>query len=474
MNIIHKCPKWVQKISYKTNVFLDKRFSSTQFSSQQIFSMLGPLILDQFFIFFISMLTASMISASSQESVAAVSLVNPLSMLIMALFFAVSSGGTVIVAQYKGKGDEKLVRRAAGQVILSTFVVATFFATLLIIFADPIIHLIYGGGKNPTDPAVLTRAIDYLVGFSFSLPTFAIYNGIFSVMRGVGDTKICLRLTVIINVIHLLASMLFINVLKLDIMGTALSYNVARIIGCIIAIIIVFSPKSSFSLKLKHILSFNWSLQKSIIKMGIPFAIEQIFFNGGMILSQMYMINLGTVAIAANSIAASASNLFYGAGFGVSTLAITIIGQCIGAGDVELARKYGKKLVWLGTGVMVISVAIIYPLMPLILKLFQPQAETLPVINQIMLIGAIPIPFFWSLSNVMPSVLRAAGDASYSSLVSLVTMWTFRVGLGYTLAIPLGMGVHGIWIAMVIEWGARSLLFWLRFRGQKWSSRKVV
>lgn len=474
MKLINKTKQFVYKTRYKISCSLDKNYSSEQFSHNQIFSMLLPLILDQFFIFFISMLTASMISASSEASVAAVSLVNPLSFLVNAMFFAVSAGGTVIVAQYKGKGDEKTVKRAAGQVVLSTFVVAVFFATLMFFFADPLVHLIYGGGKNPTDPIVLDKAIDYLRGFSLSIPTFAIYNGVFSVLRGLGNTKVCLHLTIIINVIHLVASMVFINILKLDILGTALSYNVARIIGGIIAIIIIFDSRRLFYLRPRHVFTFNLKLQKSIIKMGIPFAIEQVFLNFGMIFSQMYMVGLGTQAIAANSITASISSLFYGAGFGVATLAITVIGQCIGAGDIKLARHYGKKFITMGCVVMTCSVAVLYPLTPLLLKLFAPEASTLPIIYQLLLIGIIPIPFFWSLSNVLPSVLRAAGDASYTSLVSLSSMWIFRIALGYTLAIPLGIGVHGIWIAMVVEWAVRSLLFYIRFKGDKWCNKKVI
>lgn len=459
-----------KKFATKADGYLSKRYDSNQFTYKKIFAMLFPLILDQFFIFFIGMLTTSMISASSQESVAAVSLVNPITFMVMALFNAVSNGGTIIVAQYKGKGDEGLMKKAAGQVIFTTFLVATVSSILLIVFAAPIINFIFSG----SEAAVLDKAKDYLVGFSFSLPTFSIFNGIFNVLRGVGDTKTCLRLTVIINFIHLAISYLFINVMKLDIMGTALSFNVARIVGCVIALYIILSPKGILTLRFREMFGFNLKMQKSIIKMGIPFAVEQLFFNGGRMITQSYMVLLGTSSVAADSIAAAASNLFYGAGFGVSVLAITVVGQCVGAGDAALARKYGKQLVFLGNWMMILSLIVIYPFMPFVLSLFAPQAETLPLINHIILIGMIPIPFFWSMSNVMPSVLRAAGDANYTSILSLVTMWVFRVGFGYVLAIPFGLGLSGIWIAMGTEWAARSLLFMLRFKGDKWLQKKIV
>ncbi|MEG2429355.1 MAG: MATE family efflux transporter [Oscillospiraceae bacterium] len=228
------------------------------------------------------------------------------------------------------------------------------------------------------------------------------------------------------------------------------------------------------TLTLKDIFRFDSKIDIPIVKMGVPFAIEQIFFNLGRMLCQTYMVTLGTAAIAADAISASVSNLFYGAGFGVTTLAITVIGQCIGAGDIELTKKYSKRMIQLGTIVMTLSVLILYPLSPLLLNLFNPTAEALPLIHTAILIGVIPIPFFWSMSFVMPSTLRAVGDANFTSIICLMTMWIFRVGLGYLFAITFKMGLNGIWISMGLEWVARSIIFYIRSRGTKWLTFKVI
>ncbi|WMJ24223.1 MATE family efflux transporter [Paludicola sp. MB14-C6] len=450
--------------------FLTNQLGSKHFTYKQILSMLVPLILDQFFIFFIGTLTTFMISASGEDSVAAVTLVGPITFLIVALFSSVSAGGTVIVAQYKGKGDEKQMRRAAGQVVLTTFLVATIGSLILILFAEPIINTLF----HSADPTVKLKAKNYMIGICLSNPAFSIFNGIFNVLRGVGDTKTCLRLTIVINVIHLFASYLFINICKLDILGTAISLNLARFIGCAIALYLILRPNDILTLKLKDMFQFRWSIQKAIIKIGIPFSLEQVFFNLGRMLTQVYMIQLGQSAIAADAIASSGSNLFYSAGFAVATLAITVVGQCIGAGDIKQAKKYGKKLIGLGTVCMLISVAVLYPFMPLIIKLSNPSATIIPMIHQAMLIGVIAIPFFWSSSYVMPSVLRAGGDAGFTSIVSLVIMWIARVALGYILAITLGLGLNGMWISMGVEWAARAIIFQIRFKGDKWHKKNLI
>lgn len=450
--------------------WLTRQFSSSLFSYRDIFGMLGPLVLDQFFVYLISMLTTSMISASSQESVSAVSLVSPITYLVMAIFGAVSSGGAVVVAQYKGRGDEQKVRRSAGQVVCATFLVALIACTLLVCFAGPIIDALFGAAE----PIIRQKARDYLVGFSLSMIPFSLYSSVFAVFRGIGATKTCLRLTIIINLIHLFASMLFLNVLKLDIVGTALSYLIARIIGGGVALYLLMGSHSIIRVPIREIARFDFAILKSIFKLGVPFAVEQVFFNGGNLLAQTYLVRLGTVSVAANAIGTSAFGLLYAAGLSVGTLSLTVIGQCIGAGDTELARRYGKRMIFLGIGVIVLSIAILYPLMPLILRLYAPEPETLVVINRIILVALIPMPFFWATSNVTPNMLNAAGDANFTSLISLMTMWVVRIAGGYVAAITLGFGVEGIWFMMGFEWVVRSVIYLLRFHGKRWLLKKTI
>lgn len=109
-----------------------------------------------------------------------------------------------------------------------------------------------------------------------------------------------------------------------------------------------------------------------------------------------------------------------------------------------------------------------------ILKLYKAPEETISYIYQLLMIGVIPMPFFWSLSNIMPSVLRSAGDATYTSVVSLITMWTIRVGLGYICAITWNLGIQGIWICMGLEWAIRSLIFYLRYRSEVWLQKNTI
>lgn len=454
----------------KIDRFLDKKMSSSLFSYQQIFSMFVPLLLDQLFVNLISMLTMSMVSSSSNESAAAVGLVSPIASLMLSIFNSIAAGGTIIVAQYCGKGDAEETRHAAGQVMLATVVIATISSILLMIFAFPLVNLLFGSAED----VLKQKAAQYMIGVAASTIPFAFYASAFGSLRGVGDTKTCLRLTVVINVLHLLGSLLFINVLKMDIIGTAVSLIIARIIGGLYAIYLFTSKNGRLGVNFRDIIKVDWKKQVSIIKMGIPFALEQLFFNGGSLIVQSYMVPLGTAAITANSIANSAVSVLYSPTQAVGTLATTIVGQSIGAKDTIQAKKYGKSMHTFGLIVSLLTAVIVIPVLPFILSIYHPSPEVYPIIYNLILIAAAAMIFFFSMSYVTPSVLRSAGDANFASFVSLIIMWIARVGCGYIFAIPLGYGVYGVWISMGIEWAMRSIIFAFRFKGSKWLKKKVI
>ena len=169
-----------------------------------------------------------------------------------------------------------------------------------------------------------------------------------------------------------------------------------------------------------------------MINTSLPFAMEQLCFNGGGIIVSMFIVKLGTESVAANAVSNSTLMVFYSMGLAVSNLSVTIIGQCIGAKDKKMARYYGKIMVWL-------------PFLRIILKLYQAPDNTLGQIYMLLAIAFVPMALLWSTSNVLPNVLRAAGDVNFTSYVSLITMWLIR-----------------------------SVIFIMRFHSDRWLNQKTA
>ena len=124
--------------------------------------------------------------------------------------------------------------------------------------------------------------------------------------------------------------------------------------------------------------------------------------------------------------------------------------------------------------VVVVTMAVLFPFLPWIVKLFSPPQEIGHTIYFTTIMTVAASPFLWSTSFIIPSALRAAGDSRFTSIASMLSMWLFRVVLGYILGIVLPFGVVGVWAAMVCEWGVRSLIFQLRRRGDKWYAHRLV
>ena len=197
------------------------------FTRRELARMTFPFILDSLSIMLISMLITALISSAGETSVAAVNLVSPIFTLIVCLMNGISAGGTVEVAQSYGSRDMERTALAAGHILWMTFLSGTVLSLLLILFPRPILTALY----PQAEPEVLEKASTYMVEGSFSLIIFTVYTGIFCILRGLGASGKCLCLTIVINVAYLLFSILFLNILKLDILGSALAQILARARG---------------------------------------------------------------------------------------------------------------------------------------------------------------------------------------------------------------------------------------------------
>ena len=444
--------------------WLEKRFTTEQFTFKQIWDMFVPLTFDQLFIYGIGILSVSMVSSSGQEAMAAVSMVGSLGFLVTAIFSALASGGTIIVARAVGSGDQSRVRRATAQTVTVSTLASIVCTAAFIVFAEHLVQLLFPNA----DPLVRQYAIEYLRTISLSYVPFAIFNAIFYVFRGLGDSRSSLILTIIINTTHLLCTFLFVNGLGMGVTGSALSYVVARAIGAVTAVIWLFKVSNRVHVRPRDLLHLSRDIVGPIFQLGMPLALEQVLFQAGAVLSAAYISSLSVATIAANGVANNVFNLFLTTAFALMNTATTICGQCVGAQRFDLVRSYIGSFVTAGRFVLALTVLAVAPLMPLVLMLYSPTAEALPLIYTALLIGAVPLPFVWADSNIISASIRTAGDVTYTTVASLLAMWFARVGMGYVLAIPCGLGIAGVWLGAVAEWLLRAILWHVRLRGDRW------
>ncbi|MBT2289009.1 MATE family efflux transporter [Paenibacillus albidus] len=454
----------------RSHLFLDKYFSGESIDYRQMIALFLPLLIDQAFVVGLNLVNTAMISSSGVAAVSAVSMIDSLNIFLISVFIAVSTGGTVVVAQYKGSGNELMVSKAAAGAVSSVSLMALCIGLFGIILHNPLLQLLFGSAS----PEVMDHARTYLIGSSVSYLGIAVVEAVCGALRGIGRTTASLYLSLIMNLLYVALNFVFINGLNMGVLGMTLSVNIARYIGAACALYYLFRLDSSLHIKLRDLLLLNWSMLKKIMFIGLPFAAEQMFFNGGKILTQIFIVSLGTYAIATNAIVSSLAGVMQIPANALSLTLITVVGQCMGGRQVQDARKFVKSFLVLSSASFVLMGVLILPFFYPLVSLFHPPAEIVGDIFIVLLINTIAQIPLWSASFITPSALRAAGDSKFTSMVSMLSMWLFRVVLGYLLGIVFGFGIIGVWLAMNIEWGIRGTIFLKRFYGDKWVRHRLI
>ncbi|WP_391571409.1 MATE family efflux transporter [Cohnella sp.] len=454
----------------RADLLLNKHFTGRSMDYKQVFGITLPIFVDTSFIVLMSILNTAMISSSGVSAISAVSTVDTLNMFMISIFIAIATGGTVIVAQYKGSGNHAQLCRAAAQAISAVTSVALLISFAVILFHKQTLGMLFGGVEED----VFHKATIFLVGSCISFPFLAVQQAVGGVLRGVGDTKASLIISVIMNLAYFLLNFVLIKGFDMGVVGLSISLIAARAIGAATSFVYLLKFNHTLQFTMKRLFKLDAGILKKIMFIGLPFAAEQMFFNGGKLLTQTFIVQLGTLALTANAIAGSISGLLQIGGSTLGIAVVTVVGQCIGSRDIEDARKFIKSFLGFSVVLFLLLTGIILPLFPVLMHLYSAPPEIVSDIFLLVLLISIAQPIMWALSFVLPSALRAAGDSKFTSIASLLTMWLLRIGLGYVLGISLGMGVMGIWLAMVAEWGVRGLIFGLRFRGDKWYRHKLV
>jgi len=373
-------------------------------------------------------------------------------------------GGSIVAARAKGANDMERVRAAIGQSATLSLIIASIITAFLYLFSTPLIAGLYPNAEQ----AVIDEAVSYMKAYSLSLPPYAVFCVFFSCFRSLGDAKSSLILTIVINAVHLIGSYIFINLLGLSALGSALSFLAARVIGMAFSLVWLFLKRVNLSMKIRHFFVFDRKTVRDIALLGVPFTFEQLLFQGGMLLVQRYLTSLPTSALAAHSIASSLFNLYYAFAYALTAITGAVCGQCVGAGRIELARTYAKRFVFIGRWILLASLIVIMPLTPLIMNLYSPAQEMRSAIMIALAIGAIPMPLLWCDGYILPAATRTAGDATFTSVISLLALFAGRLALGYLFTIPMGLGIWGVWIGQAAEWIIRSVTMRTRIRGDSW------
>jgi len=440
------------------------------FSNEYLSKLILPLVAEQFLAVAIGMADTVMVSANGEAAVSGISLVDSFSQLMIALFAAFATGGAVVSSQYIGNKDRPSACVAGKQL----FNVSLLAGIAIIVIFMPIKRTFLSFLFGNIDRTVMDNADKYFFWILLSFPFLAIYNSCAALYRSMGNSRISLKVSLLMNLINVGGNALLIYGMNLSVVGAGIATLASRMVAAIVMTILIRNKRNEIFLS--DMLHPRWqmSMIKRILRIGIPSGLENSVFQIGKLLVQNFIAGLGTASLAANAICNSIASFTNIPGNALGLSAITVVGQCIGAGKTDQADYYAKKLLKETYISMGITSCCVFFLSPYIVNLFNLSPLAREITNSVVKECMIASAIIWPAAFELPNALRAAGDAKFTMVVSMCSMWFFRVISAYVLSTVFKMGLNGIWIGMYIDWVCRSVCFIHRFRKGKWKNKRLI
>lgn len=442
----------------------------------KISQLIIPILIEQTFIMLLGVVNTIMAGHLGKEVLSAIGMIDAINNVIIAFFSAIAIGGTVIIGRFFGAGLQHKTQSTALNAIIATFFISLIPTLPLWFFKESVLLLLYGN----VDTLVLQNSIIYFNITLLTYPLLGLSFMIFGILRGTGNTKSPMKISVFMNIINVLLGYLLIFGIHIDnphftitipslgILGAALSIAIARSSGAILAIIALLRNVVSITWGELKLFRFDPLLLKEVFGIGIPAGLESLIFNAGKLVLQVVVVSYGTISIAASTIDWSLFGLMNIPGVAIAIASPTLVSQAIGRKESGEAKRIlfsmAKLTILLQAG-MSIPFALFSKTL---IRFYTSDPNVIELSNTVLFSLILILPILWAHSFVLPQGLKGGGDVKYTLLVSLISMWTFRIGLGYLLGSLFDLGLLGLWIAMYIDWLFRGILFTKRLYRERW------
>ena len=440
------------------------------FSNKELKKLILPLFMEQLLVMLVGIADTFVVSYAGEAAVSGVSLVNSFNTIFIYLFTALASGGAVIISQYIGRHDTEPAGESASQLFTVSLLFSAASAVVILMLHRQILRLMFG----KVEPEVMEACVTYLRISAYSYPAIAVYNAGAAVYRSIGKTSTTMYISVLSNIINVIGNVIGVFVLNAGVAGVAYPSLAARMFSAVVITGLCFRKRERVQYRLGWILQWNRDLMRRILGIAVPNGIENGIFQFVKVALSSVAALFGTYQIAANGIAQSIWSMAALAGVTMGPVFITVIGQCMGAGDSGQAEYYFKKLLKITLLLSLIWNAMIFAVTPLLMKAYILADETKRLVILLVLIHNVFNSIVFPFSGPLGNGLRAAGDVKFTMVVSIASTIGGRLIFSLLFGIVFQMGVIGIACAMCLDWLLRAIIFYVRFKAGKWKCFKVI
>ena len=430
-----------------------------------VLSLSLPAILAQLTSIAMQYIDAGMVGSLGAGATASIGLVSSSTWLIGGSCIGISAGFYVQVAQLIGARRDREAEDVLRQGLITVLLIGALISMAGLAVSGSVPRWL-GGEKE-----ILANSTAYFRIYCMSIPFILIRQLSAGMMQSTGDMKTPSMLSALVCLLDVVLNMLLIFPartvhiagLAVTLPGAGLGVVGAALGTALSEVIISLANKGSWRWR-KHTMA-------NAARIAIPLSFDQIFMCSAYVAGTKIVAGLGTVAVAANSLAITAESLCYMPGYGIGAAATAIIGQTIGAGRSDLTKSFSRVSVYLGMILMGFTAVLMYLGAPFVFSMLTSSAEVAALGTEVLRLELIAEPLYGA-SICCAGVFRGAGDTLRPSVMNLVSMWCVRIMLALVLVPRLGL--RGYWTAMALELCFRGLIFLIRLYRGKWMKKAIV
>ena len=474
-------------------------FTFEKGSVRIIFGLVIPILCESIFSSLFGMVDYMMAGQHSTHALNAIGLFSTPYALLSVLFVSINTGTTTRVAWNIGANRFDSARRVLRTSIILNIFLGIITTVVAFIFAPQFIDFMAGGkyGSVYEKGTIAYDGVEVFkicaLGYVFSGVTSAIT----ATLRGAGENKIPLYYNMLANLLNVVGNYMFIygvpslGIPEMAAQGAALSTSLSRLICMMLAIsFLFFSKKSKFGFRNKALATNfseqpkeqkipffipDFSIVKKILEIGFPAMCESFVMQGGMMLFSKMVISTGNESYAAHQVANNINSLFLTVCTAFSAVTVTLVGQHLGAKNIERAKYYTGSIAKISVSISFVAALLITIFSRLFIRMYTSDTAVIDIAASLMSICGI-IVIVTAFQNCYSGALRGAGDTKFPLYSAIICTLFVRVVLAYIVVNILNLGIFFVWLATLADLTLRGIIIYIRYRSGRWEkyARKAV
>lgn len=467
-------PQFLKKLLLPEYMVKNSQKLGTDYPAKEMYSsfirIAWPALMESVLIGLVSFVDSIMVSSVGETAISAVGLTNQPRLLFYAIFLSLSIAVNAMVSRRFGEKDQKRANQVLAMVLPVAVVLCVFFTAAAFMVSRPL--LLFAGAQEDT----IDMAIPYfritMVGMNFTVISLIIN----AAQRGCGNTRISMTTNLCANAVNVVCNALLINGLfffpKLGVTGAAIATMLGNFASAVISILSVCKKGRFLELQLKEMLKPDYAQLGTVLSIGSGSLVEQIFMRIGFFSYAKLVAELGTMEFATHQIVMSIITLSFTVGDGLGVASSALVGQNLGRKRPDISIIYGRIGQRFGACISVLLVLLFTFGGGLLVRMFSDDTEIIRVGRHLLYIVAVTAPFQVS-QVIFRGCLNGAGDTKFTAVVSFISIALVRPVLTYILCYPMGFGVYGAWISLLLDQLTRFGFTMLRFNGSSWFKKKI-